>query len=87
MTAACYLYVSCMQYIHRFTLAGGLAVAVPGQVVGYKALYDRFGGGVPWDQLVEPAIQLCEGGYTVSWHLAKVLNERRDAILKEPSLR
>ncbi|XP_018021651.1 glutathione hydrolase 1 proenzyme isoform X2 [Hyalella azteca] len=70
----------------KLSQKGGLAVAVPGEVRGYKALYDRFGGGLPWADLVAPAIRICEEGYRVNWHLARALHKNQDAIKKEPSM-
>lgn len=44
---------------------GALAVGVPGELRGYWAAYKRF-GKLPWKDLVEPAIKLCESGYNMS---------------------
>ncbi|KAG0712836.1 Glutathione hydrolase 1 proenzyme [Chionoecetes opilio] len=66
---------------------GGLAVAVPGEVRGYRELYTRFGGQIPWSDLLEPSIKLCEEGHTVNWHMAKALRSNRKFILNEPSMR
>ncbi|KAF2364438.1 Gamma-glutamyltranspeptidase [Trinorchestia longiramus] len=65
---------------------GGLAVAVPGEVRGYKALYDRFGGSVPWRDLVEPTILICEEGHRVNWHMARALEYNEDDIKQEPTM-
>lgn len=64
-----------------------MSVAVPGEVRGYVALYQRFGRGVEWPQLIAPSIALCEEGHPISWHLANALISKRDDILAEPSLR
>lgn len=50
-----------------FNITGPLAIGVPGQLRGYWAAYKRF-GKLPWKDLVEPAIELCENGYQMSKH-------------------
>lgn len=66
---------------------GGLAVAVPGELRGYRELYERFGGNLPWAELLEPAIKLCEEGHLVNWHMARALKFNAEDIKKEPSMR
>ncbi|XP_002731597.1 scoloptoxin SSD14-like [Saccoglossus kowalevskii] len=53
---------------------GAKAVAVPGELRGYKAAHDRF-GVLPWKQLFQPAIRIANNGFTVSSHLSKALRE------------
>uniref|UniRef100_A0A336LEY9 CSON010856 protein n=1 Tax=Culicoides sonorensis TaxID=179676 RepID=A0A336LEY9_CULSO len=65
---------------------GGLAVAVPGELKGYFEVHKKY-GKLPWRKLVEPTIELCREGHTVSSYLAGILGKRQDTILKEPSLR
>lgn len=62
-------------------------MGVPGELRGYRALYTRFGGQVPWSDLLEPTIKLCEEGHMVNWHMARALLLNREAILSEPSMR
>lgn len=68
-------------------LTGGLAVGVPGELRGYRALYERFGGKIPWADLIAPTIQLCEEGHLVNWHMARALLLNADDIKNEPSMR
>lgn len=70
----------------RPSLKGGLAVAVPGELRGYKKLYDKFGGKIPWADLIEPTIKLCEDGHKVNWHMARALKSTEDSIKNEPSM-
>ncbi|CAH1997284.1 unnamed protein product [Acanthoscelides obtectus] len=56
---------------------GGLAVAVPGELIGYWTLYNRLGRGVPWADILQPSIDLCEKGFPVGGFLAKSLHEER----------
>nr|CAI5822248.1 unnamed protein product [Callosobruchus analis] len=63
---------------------GGLAVAVPGELIGYWTLYNRFGKGVPWADLVQPSIDLCEKGFPVGGFLAKSFLEDPDRLIGGP---
>ncbi|KAK7082763.1 hypothetical protein SK128_003095 [Halocaridina rubra] len=67
-------------------LKGGLAVAVPGEIRGYYELYERFGGNIPWADLIEPTIKLCEDGHLVNWHMARALRIYESDIVQEPSM-
>ncbi|KAJ2949214.1 hypothetical protein O0L34_g6160 [Tuta absoluta] len=44
---------------------GPLAVAVPGELRGMWAAYQRW-GKLPWASLIAPTIQMCEDGFTIS---------------------
>ena len=44
---------------------GGLAVGVPGTVAGLVAIHEKF-GTLPWEDLVQPAIDLASNGYLVT---------------------
>lgn len=65
---------------------GGLSVGVPGELRGYRELYTRFGGKLPWRDLLEPTIKLCEEGHNVNWHMARALKYNREELLNEPSM-
>lgn len=65
-------------------LHSGLAVGVPGEIAGLWELHSRF-GQLPWAQVVAPAIEIAEGGVTVSHHLADMLEAHRETILTNPS--
>ncbi|MGD8869049.1 MAG: gamma-glutamyltransferase, partial [Gemmatimonadales bacterium] len=54
---------------------GHLAVGVPGTVAGFAELFDRY-GSLPWNELVEPAIDLAENGFTVTEGLNRGLAAR-----------
>ncbi|XP_072379879.1 glutathione hydrolase 1 proenzyme-like [Diabrotica undecimpunctata] len=51
------------------SLRGGKSVAVPGELRGYWELYKRFGGGLPWKDLIQPTIDICKNGQYVTKHL------------------
>ena len=44
---------------------GGMAVGVPGTVAGLEAIHKKF-GRLPWEDLVQPAIDLDRNGYRVT---------------------
>ena len=44
---------------------GGMAVGVPGTVAGLEAVHEKF-GSLPWEDLVQPAIDLARKGYPVT---------------------
>lgn len=71
---------------------GGLAVAVPGELCGYKALHEKY-GRLPWRHLFNESILLARCGFPIGSHLAMALkygerfnsslaNETRDAKVK-----
>ncbi|KAL0131679.1 hypothetical protein PUN28_002905 [Cardiocondyla obscurior] len=64
---------------------GGLAVAVPGELMGYWEAYNKY-GRLPWHELFEPAIKLCENGSIVNDYLAKYLTEKEPMIKNESTL-
>ncbi|MCB9080749.1 MAG: gamma-glutamyltransferase [Lewinellaceae bacterium] len=59
---------------------GHLAVGVPGTVAGLIAAYDRYGGGLPFAELIQPAIDFAEKGFRVSITEAERLNTYQDAF-------
>ncbi|KAI4456654.1 gamma glutamyl transpeptidase [Holotrichia oblita] len=65
---------------------GPLAVGVPGELRGYWSAYQRF-GKLPWKDLIQPSIDLCEQGYkiTIAQHDSLVTDEeniKKDTHLK-----
>lgn len=40
---------------------------MPGELRGYKAAHDRF-GYLPWKDIIEPTVKLCEQGYLMTNH-------------------
>lgn len=66
-------------------LTGGLAVAVPGELMGYWEAHKKY-GRLPWRELFEPTIKLCETGSRVTQYLAAYLVEKEPMIKNESSL-
>ena len=65
---------------------GGISVAVPGEVAGYRDAWLRF-GRLPWRRLVQPTIDMCRRGYRVQWSLSHAISKWEQAIRDIPSLR
>lgn len=61
---------------------GALAVAVPGTIAGLAEVHQRY-GKLPWKTLVEPAIDLAEQGFSVSWQYTRA-SQGSQAVLKQP---
>ncbi|KAF3911715.1 Gamma-glutamyltranspeptidase [Arthrobotrys entomopaga] len=61
---------------------GGLAVGIPGEVMGYYRAWQMY-GRVEWRELVEPAIRLAEGGVRVPPFLKKVMESERAWLVNE----
>ncbi len=60
-------------------LGGG----VPGLVAGLGKVHARY-GKLSWSRIVEPAIELAEGGFEVYPALAEALEDRRGILAKDP---
>jgi gamma-glutamyltranspeptidase/glutathione hydrolase len=58
---------------------GVLAVGVPGTVAGILSAHKRF-GKLPIEELVNPAIELCEKGYILTAYHAKYLNDFQEQL-------
>jgi gamma-glutamyltranspeptidase/glutathione hydrolase/leukotriene-C4 hydrolase len=67
-------------------IAGGKAVAVPGEVKGYYEAWKRF-GVVDWSTLVQPAIKLCEQGFIVDKPLATSVANWASTLLNDSNFR
>lgn len=65
---------------------GGLAVAVPGELRGYEAAWQKY-GRLPWAELVQPTIDLCLTGHLVTPFFAKFLKSQEAKIMASPTLK
>lgn len=52
---------------------GGLAIGVPGELRGFEAAYQLYGGGVSWQRIFQPSIALAEKGWNVTDELDRRL--------------
>ncbi|CAF4311079.1 unnamed protein product, partial [Rotaria sp. Silwood2] len=71
----------------NMSVAGGLAIGVPGELRAYEKAYSEFGGGVSWKELFQPTIQLCREGFRVSVSQAQAIKQTTRVILNDPALR
>ncbi|XP_076363348.1 scoloptoxin SSD14-like isoform X2 [Tachypleus tridentatus] len=65
---------------------GGLSVAVPGELAGYIVAWKQY-GKLPWSELFQPAIEMCENGFSVGKELGMALASNMELIQNESSLR
>ena len=59
----------------RASKIGGLAIGVPGEIRGFEAAYKACGGGVSWERIFQPAVELARG-FEVGKELSRRLNAR-----------
>lgn len=67
--------------IADLSLYGHLAVGVPGSVAGMDAAYKRY-GSLPWHELIKPAIEIAEKGFTITAQQAKEFNNYQADFIK-----
>ena len=65
---------------------GGLAVAVPGEVMGLYTGWLNY-GRAEWPVLIEPTIKLLRNGYPVTSSLAGAAEQYEEEIRADPNLR
>lgn len=66
-------------------VAGGKAIAVPGELSGYWELHQKY-GKLPWARLFDPVIELCRKGHVVSPYLSRILNREKQVVFQSPTL-
>lgn len=59
---------------------------MPGELAGYGEAHRRF-GKLPWADLFEPSIELCEKGYTLSKIQYDGFGYNEKNIYTDPTLR
>lgn len=68
------------QVIPRLSLEGHLAAGVPGTVMGMVSLHE-WRGSLPWEELVQPAIDLASEGFVLTERQARVFTRLGDIFL------
>ena len=65
---------------------GYRACGVPGSVAGFELAWKRYGSGrIPWSKLVDPAVQLASGGFSMPHSLQRSLSLSMDRISTDRS--
>ncbi len=67
--------------IPNLSQKGQLASGIPGSVDGMIRSYEKF-GTLPWQDLVQPAIDLAKNGVVLTKHAARNLNEIQEDLKK-----
>ncbi|WP_370103933.1 MULTISPECIES: gamma-glutamyltransferase [Flavobacteriaceae] len=67
--------------IPNLSTKGGLAVGVPGTIAGLFAVHDKF-GSLPIQTIMQPVIDLANGGFVVTKKQQAVLDEKRKDFLE-----
>jgi gamma-glutamyltranspeptidase / glutathione hydrolase / leukotriene-C4 hydrolase len=65
---------------------GALAVAVPGELMGYWEAHKRF-GRLSWSDVIAPTIKICKEGYQMTQHQSFSVEQKKQFILKDPYLK
>lgn len=68
------------EVIPKLSSFGSLSVGVPGSVDGMIKLFEKF-GSMPWEKLIQPAINLAENGFQLTEKEALKYNRSQEAIL------
>ena len=66
--------------------AGGLAVAVPGELRGLEAAWKKY-GKLPWRELFKPAIHLAKKGFLIPETVEIAINIWKDLLMKDKTFR
>ncbi len=66
--------------VPNLSVNGHLAVGVPGTVAGIFESYDKTGGKLTFEELINPSIELAENGYLLTTKEAEALNEKMEII-------
>lgn len=61
---------------------GALAVGVPGELKGYLEAHRKY-GGLSWEELVNPTIELCWKGFNISKHQLNALKGKKEVANDE----
>ncbi|GAA6015516.1 hypothetical protein JCM11491_004379 [Sporobolomyces phaffii] len=69
----------------RASKIGGLAVGVPGEIRGFEAAYKACGGGVSWERIFRPSVDLARE-FKVGKELARRLNARWSGTNEGPTI-
>ena len=71
-------------YLGKDYSHGFLSAPVPSCLKGYEALHEAY-GRLPWAKVLQPAIELAEGGFVMTQPLSDEIQLDRDQLAKIPS--
>ena len=77
------MYLDARGNVTDKSLIGHLASGVPGSVAGLWTAHQRF-GSKPWAELIAPAIEFAERGFTVDAHFADVVRGHESRLKQFP---
>jgi len=66
--------------IEKLSTRGHLAVGVPGTVDGMVRAHEKY-GNLPWEELVQPSINLARKGFQLTENEARLLNRNRGEFI------
>jgi gamma-glutamyltranspeptidase/glutathione hydrolase len=72
--------------ISNLSVSGHLASGVPGSVDGMVTAHKKF-GSLPWEALLQPAIDLALKGFTLTEREAENINDQKDKLIKYNSVK
>lgn len=71
--------------VPNLSTVGALSAGVPGTVAGMWSAHQKY-ANLPWDKLIEPAIQLAEYGFIVPQHLANEKARVSKLLVNKPKV-
>jgi len=71
-------------YDPKLSTAGWTASGVPGSVAGMISAIDKY-GSLTLDEVIQPAIDLADKGFTMDYRMVKFLNAYHEKFMKYPS--